>query len=73
MNAQEWVAAYAAELGVDPPTTEEFEAILELAAVGAHSSERVAAPVACWLSARSGRPLDESIAIAQRVAGTPEA
>ncbi len=48
-----WVAAFAAELGVDPPSAEEVERILSLAATAAHASERTAAPVACWLAARA--------------------
>jgi len=52
--ARRWLAAYAERLGVAPPTDAEFDAILELAAVAAHASERVAAPVACWLAGRAG-------------------
>jgi hypothetical protein len=69
VNAKEWIAAYAAELGVEPPTSDEFATLLDLAGEAAHSSERVAAPVACWLSARAGRAPDESLAIARRVTG----
>jgi Domain of unknown function (DUF6457) len=54
MNAREWLAAYAEKLGTEPPTTEEFTTLLDLAAEAAHSSERVAAPVACWLVAMAG-------------------
>jgi len=57
-----WLAAYAERLGVAAPTDVEFEIILELAAVAAHTSERVAAPVACWLAARAG--LDPAAAVA---------
>ena len=52
--ARSWLSAYAQRLGVAPPTDEEFDALLELAAVAAHASERVAAPVACWLAGRVG-------------------
>ena len=72
MNAREWVAAYAAELGVDAPSAAEFATILDVAAAAAHASERVAAPVACWLCARAGLPLDESLRIAQAVGAPPE-
>jgi uncharacterized protein DUF6457 len=72
VNAEEWIAAYAAELGVEPPTADEFAVLLDLAGEAAHSSERVAAPVACWLSARAGRSIDESLAIARRVSGSAE-
>jgi hypothetical protein len=65
MNAKDWLAAYAEQLGTEPPTTHELKKILDLAAEAAHASERIAAPVACWLSARSGRSLDESLALAK--------
>jgi hypothetical protein len=67
MNAKDWIAEYAEQLGTEPPTAEEFTAILDLAAEAAHASERVAAPVACWLSARAGRPLEESLRLAREV------
>ncbi len=67
MNATEWLAAYAERLGTDPPTADELKTILELAAEAAHASERIAAPVACWLSARAGRSLEESLALAREV------
>jgi hypothetical protein len=67
VNAEQWVAAYAAELGVEPPTADEFATLLELAGVAAHSSERVAAPVACWVTARAGVAPDDALAIARRV------
>jgi hypothetical protein len=68
VNAEQWIAAYAAELGVEPPTADEFATLLEVAGVAAHSSERVAAPVACWVSAVAGLTPDESLAVARRVA-----
>jgi hypothetical protein len=68
MNAREWVDTYAAQLGVDPPTSEEFATLLDLAGVAAHASERVAAPVACWLSARAGLPPEQSLALARKIA-----
>ncbi len=68
MHAQQWLAAYADQLGIDPPTADELEAILELAAEAAHGSERIAAPVACWLSAKAGRSLEESLTLARQVA-----
>ena len=72
MTAKEWIAAYAAELGVEPPTADEFATLLDLAGEAAHSSERVAAPVACWLSATAGRSPEESLALARRVSGSAD-
>jgi len=68
MTAQEWIEAFARELGAQPPSDDEFNAMLDLAAVAAHDSERVAAPVACWIGGASGRSLDELQEIAQRIA-----
>jgi hypothetical protein len=68
MHAKQWLAAYADQLGIDPPTADELKAILELAAEAAHGSERIAAPVACWLSARAGRSLEDSLTLARQVA-----
>lgn len=67
MTAEEWVAQFASEAGGEPPSAEEFERLLELAAIAAHASERTAAPVACWIAGRTGRPLGELIDAAERV------
>jgi Domain of unknown function (DUF6457) len=72
MKAKEWIAAYAEQLGVEPPTADEFKAILDLAAEAAHASERIAAPLACWLSAKAGRSLEESLAVARGMPHDPE-
>jgi uncharacterized protein DUF6457 len=68
MNAREWIDAYAARLGIEPPSAEEFSTLLDVAGEAAHASERVAAPVACWLSAKAGLSLEESIALAKEIA-----
>jgi hypothetical protein len=73
VNAKEWIEQYAKRLDIDPPTADEFTAVLDLAAEAAHASERVAAPVACWLSARAGVPLPQAIAQAREVEGGGEA
>jgi hypothetical protein len=67
MNAPDWLAAYADKLGVDAPTKDELKAVLDLAGEAAHSSERIAAPVACWLAAKAGVGLDEAMRLAQGV------
>ena len=67
MHAKQWIAAYAEQLGTEPPTAAEFRVILDLASEAAHASERLAAPVACWLSAKAGRSLEDSLAIARTV------
>lgn len=67
MTAEEWIAAFAAEIGAEPLTEEQVGELLELAAEAAHSSERIAAPLACYLAGRDGRPIDELRAAAERV------
>jgi hypothetical protein len=67
MDAPDWLAAYAERLGVAAPTDDELRAVLDLAGEAAHSSERIAAPVACWLAARAGVELDEAMRLAREV------
>jgi hypothetical protein len=69
MNAREWIDAFAAEIGAEPPSADEVKRILDLAAVAAHSSERIAAPVACWVGGAADIPLEELQAAAERVGG----
>lgn len=54
MTAQEWLAAFAERLGCEPPDEATVDTLLTLAGVAAHSSERTAAPLACWLVGRAG-------------------
>ncbi len=64
MTAKQWIQAYADRLGTEAPTAEEFAILLDVAGEAAHASERVAAPVACWLTARAGRSPAEALTIA---------
>jgi hypothetical protein len=73
VNAKEWLAAFAEQLGTDAPTADELRGILDLAAEAAHASERIAAPAACWLSAKAGRSLEESLALARALPSPPAA
>jgi len=68
MNAMEWLTAYAEKLGIDPPTPDEVDGLLDLAAEAAHASERIAAPIACWLAARGGLTPDDALELAKAVA-----
>lgn len=67
MTAEEWIAAFGTSVGGDAPTPEQVEKLLKLAAVAAHSSERTAAPVACWIAGRMGLDLDEAREVAERI------
>ena len=72
MTAQQFLEAFAAEVGVPAPTATEFGTLLEVASVAAHSSERLAAPLACWMVGASGMPATDLLAAAQRVADTAD-
>jgi Domain of unknown function (DUF6457) len=67
MNAREWINAYAERLGTTAPSPEDFSLILNLAGEAAHASERVAAPVACWVAARAGVDLEQALEIAGQI------
>jgi hypothetical protein len=67
MTAEEWIETFAREVGGTPPTETEIGKLLKLAAVAAHSSERIAAPLACWIAGAEGIDLDEAIARAERI------
>lgn len=69
MNAKEWIAEFAGRLGVDAPTPAEFATLLELAGEAAHASERVAAPVACWVAAQADRTPEEALQVSREVGG----
>jgi hypothetical protein len=71
-TAQEWLAAFAADVGLAAPTREEFGELLELAAIAAHASDRTAAPVTCWLAARAGLDTQAALAAGKRLAGEAE-
>jgi hypothetical protein len=73
VNAHEWLDAFAAELGTDPPTNDEIKKLLDLAAVAAHSSERIAAPIACWMGGTTGASIEELQAAAARIGGSADA
>ena len=68
MTAQEFLEAFAAEVATLGPTREETDALLELATIAAHASERLAAPLTCWIGGASGLPATELLAAARRVA-----
>lgn len=67
-TAPEWIVRFAAALGTDPPSDDEQQTLLEMAATAAHASDRLAAPISCWLTARSGKSPSEGLGAALRVA-----
>jgi hypothetical protein len=69
MNAKEWISAFSEEVGAEPPTPIEWSQLLDLAGVAAHASERVAAPVSCWVAARAGVSPEQALAAARSISG----
>jgi uncharacterized protein DUF6457 len=67
LNARKWIQAYSDRLGTASPTTDEFRLLLDLAGEAAHSSERVAAPVACWVAAKAGLTPAEALNAARDI------
>ncbi len=70
MTGDEWIQGFAAELGVEPLGADEVQALLDLASVAAHASERLAAPLSCYLVARAGVAPAAALAAAHRLAGS---
>jgi hypothetical protein len=68
MDSREWIDAFSAELGVTPPDDATIEALLDLAGVAAHASERTAAPITCWLIGQAGLGVDEARRLADELA-----
>jgi hypothetical protein len=67
-TARDWLESFAAEAGIDPPTPEDMETLLELGGVAAHASERIAAPITCWLAAKAGLDPAAALAAGKRIA-----
>jgi Domain of unknown function (DUF6457) len=68
VTGREWLEAFAAALGVEAPDERAAETLLALAGHAAHSSERWAAPLACWVVARAGVAPETALAHARKIA-----
>lgn len=67
-SPEAWLAQFASQLGVEPPTAAEIEALLDLAGTAAHASARTAAPIACFLVGRAGIAIADAKIAAEAVA-----
>ena len=54
MDGNAWITRFAERLGIEAPDPKVVEELLALAGDAAHSSERLAAPIACYLVGRAG-------------------
>ena len=70
MDAQEWLTNFAGRLGLGPLDQAEIDSLLDLASVAAHTSERLAAPLTCFLVGRAGISPAEAKAIADEIAAS---
>jgi hypothetical protein len=68
MDPEQWIAAFAAALGVEAPDATTVETLLELAGTAAHASARTAAPIACYLVGRAGLDAARALEHAEAVA-----
>jgi len=66
-TGSEWIIAFAARLGVEPPEEQVVTTLLDLAGVAAHASERTAAPIACWLVGQSGLSPTSALTLATQI------
>jgi hypothetical protein len=66
MHGNVWIARFADELGLEAPDAGLMEELLALAGDAAHASERIAAPIACYIVGRAG----VDVATARRAAAT---
>ena len=53
-SAAEWINRFAEHLGQEAPDEKTTEVLLALAGEAAHGSERIAAPIACYLVGLAG-------------------
>jgi hypothetical protein len=65
-TGREWLARFAADLGVEAPDDDTIDILLDVAGIAAHSSERIAAPIACYLIGRTGADPAEVLAALRR-------
>jgi len=73
MTRDEWIDAFASVAAVERPSPAEIRELLELAGTAAHASERTAAPISCWIAARSRLGTRELLRRASELAGAGDA
>ena len=65
-SAQDWLKGFARELDLAAPDSNTIENLLNLAGVAAHDSERIAAPIACWMIGVAGMDPHTALALAEK-------
>lgn len=72
-TARTWIERFAETIGAPSLLDQEIDALLGLAGIAAHASERTAAPISTWLAARAGLSPEEAKAAAERLAAELDA
>lgn len=67
-SANSWIEEFVIAAKGNSLSEEDCEAILALAGVAAHSSERTAAPLTCWVAAAAGISPVDALDIARSLA-----
>jgi len=67
-NAINWIDEFVSASSGNALSEEDRETILALAGVAAHSSERTAAPLTCWVAAAAGLSPSVALEIARALA-----
>ena len=65
-SARDWLDGFARELGLDAPDEDTIDKLLDLAGAAAHDSERIAAPIACWMIGVAGIEPPQALALAEK-------
>lgn len=71
-SVDEWLEAFITATNGDQLNNEDCEAILALASEAAHSSERTAAPLACWVASAAGLSPLAALEIARSIPSARE-
>ena len=64
-TADDFVASFATVIGLEAPNAETIEKLLDIAGLAAHSSERWAAPITCYLIGQAGLSPEDALAAVQ--------
>jgi len=67
VTADELLERLSVRVGVPAPTPAERRTLLAMAGVAAHASERLAAPLACWMAGRAGLTAEEAARLVDEV------
>jgi hypothetical protein len=69
-SGRDWISEFARRLGQPVPDAAVIDELLALAGTAAHASERLAAPIACYLVGRAGLDATAAHGIARSVPGS---